>query len=321
MDRASHRHGAGDLAGYAWRVSSAVAIPFAVGSAVVYGSSAVVQHRKAQETADGGRRAGVAGLLRLLRSPVWLLAVCGDIIGFLLQVAALANGPVVLVQPLVVLMLPVSLLVSASLGWSSPRLREYLGALAVVGGLAVFLSLIGQPGATRVPSPLSLAATVLLVLGAGALACFVVAGRHRVVRAVVYGAAGGSYFGTLAVLVDAASNRVAHAGLHGLIATPRGLVPLVGIAVLGAGGIALTQMSFQIGALGATLPANLAADPLTAVLMGELLLRERIPLSPAHIAAYLLCLLAVVVGGIRLADQGPESEARQKSATAGSTVG
>jgi drug/metabolite transporter (DMT)-like permease len=297
-------------------VSTAVAIPFAVGSAVVYGSSAVVQHRMAQQHADGRDRPSAAGLWRLVRSPVWLLAVCGDFVGFVLQVVALANGPVVIVQPLVVLMLPVSLFVSAALGWHAPRPGDLLGVLGVVSGLAIFLSLVGQPGAERVPGPVVLATTVLVVLVAGALLCVGVTGRHRVVRAAVFGAAGGSYFGTLAVLVDAASDRTSHAGLHGLLATPRGLVPLIGIAFLGVGGIVLTQMSFQIGALGATLPANLAADPLTAVLMGELLLRERIPLSPGHIVAYLLCLLAVIAGGIRLAERRTEADAPAASSAA-----
>ena len=297
-------------------MSTAVAIPFAVGSAVVYGSSAVVQHRMAQQSAGGRDRPSAAGLWRLVRSPVWLLAVCGDFFGFVLQVVALANGPVVLVQPLVVLMLPVSLIVSSSLGWHVPRPGDVLGVVGVVSGLAIFLSLIGQPSAEQVPGPVVLATTVLVVLAAGALLCVAVTGRHRIIRAAVYGAAGGTYFGTLAVLVDAASDRTSHAGVHGLLTTPRGLVPLVGIAFLGIGGVALTQMSFQIGALGATLPANLAADPLTAVLMGELLLHERIPLSPGHIAAYLLCLLAVIAGGIRLAQRRTEPDAPPASSAA-----
>jgi hypothetical protein len=61
-------------------------------------------------------------------------------------------------------------------------------------------------------------------------------------------------------------------------------------------------MSFQIGALGATLPANLAADPLTGVVLGAVLLKEHIPLTPGHLVAYVLCLAAVVLGAARLAD-------------------
>jgi drug/metabolite transporter (DMT)-like permease len=283
-------------------VSLVVAVPFGVASAVVYGSSIVVQHRTVQKHADNAGNASAAGLVRLLRSPAWLLAIVGDFVGFLLQIIALSTGPVVVIQPLVVLMLPVSLLASATLGWHRPRRGDYLGVLGVLSGLALFLALIGHPAAAHVPRPRVLGMAIVFVLVAGAALCALVAGRNRVVRGAVYGAVAGAFFGTLAVMVDAASERASKGGLHALLAEPRGLVPIAGVALLGVGGIVLTQMSFQVGALAATLPANLAADPLMAVLFGEVLLREHIPLTPGHLVLYAGCLLAVVVGAVRLAD-------------------
>jgi drug/metabolite transporter (DMT)-like permease len=282
-------------------MSLTVAIPFGVGSAVVYGTSIVVQHRIAQQHAGEGGLTSVSGLVKMLKHPTWLLAIAGDFVGFLLQIVALSTGPVVMIQPLVVLMLPVSLIVSATLGWHRPRAGDYLGVVAVVGGLAVFLALIGNPG-EHLPHPNVLALSIALVLVAGLVLCLLANGRNRMVRGAVYGIVAGGYFGMLAVLVDAASSRAADAGLHGLLATPKGLVPLVGILVLGGGGIVLTQLSFQIGALAATLPANLAADPMTAVLLGVVLLHEHIPHGPWHLVAYSLSVVAVVGGAIRLAD-------------------
>jgi drug/metabolite transporter (DMT)-like permease len=282
-------------------MSLSVAIPFGVGSAVVYGTSIVVQHRIAQQHA-GEEGASASGLLRMLKHPTWLLAIAGDFVGFLLQIVALSTGPVVVIQPLVVLMLPVSLIVSATLGWHRPRTGDYLGVAGVVGGLALFLVLVGNPGAEQLPRPRMLGLAIGLVLAIGVVLCLVAAGRNKVVRGAVYGAVAGGYFGMLAVLVDAASSRAADAGMHGLLTTPKGLVPLAGILLLGLGGIILTQLSFQIGALGATLPANLAADPLTAVLLGVVLLHEHIPHGPWHLVAYSLCVVTVVAGAIRLAD-------------------
>lgn len=287
-------------------------MPFGVASAVVYGTSIVVQHRTAQEQADEGPSA--AGLLRLVRSPVWLLAIGGDVVGFVLQIVALSTGPVVFIQPLVVLMLPVSLGVSYLLGARRPHFGDYLGVLGVLGGLAVFLALIGHPGATHVPHLRVFVMAVLLVLAVGVVLCLVAARRNRIIRASMYGAVAGAYFGTLAVLVDAASERVARRGLHALLASPRGIVLLAGIVLLGAGGIVLTQLSFQIGALGATLPANLAADPLMAVFLGAALLREHVPLSTGHLIAYALCLAAVIAGAIQLANPaaGPIEAGQQQ---------
>jgi drug/metabolite transporter (DMT)-like permease len=283
-------------------MSLTVAIPFGVGSAVVYGTSIVVQHKVAQEHAGEGGLASMSGVIRMLKHPTWLLAIAGDFVGFLLQIVALSAGPVVVIQPLVVLMLPVSLVVSATLGWHKPRPGDYLGVLGVAGGLAVFLALIGNPGAEHLPHPRTFALSITLVLAVGFVCCLAVPSRRRTLRGAVYGAVAGLYFGMLAVLVDAASSRAADAGMHGLLATSKGLVPLVGILLLGVGGIVLTQLSFQVGALAATLPANLAADPLTAVLLGVVLLREHIPHGPWHCVAYSLCVVGVVAGAIRLAD-------------------
>jgi drug/metabolite transporter (DMT)-like permease len=278
-------------------VSIAVAIPFGVASAVVYGSSIVVQHRVVHRGGEEDAR----HLLRIVRDPVWLLAIGGDAIGFLLQIVALSTGPVVLVQPLVVLMLPVALVVTSLMGGTRPRPGDYLGCVAVIGGLAGFLGLVGRPGNGHVPHPHRIAWAILVVLVIVTVICVGVIGRRPVLRGAIYGAAAGACFGTLAVMVDAASDRVARAGVHGLLATPRGLVPLGGIVVLGLGGIVLTLISFQVGALAATLPANLAADPVTAVIFGVILLREHIPTGPAYFVGYVLCLAAIVAGAIRLA--------------------
>ena len=169
--------------------------------------------------------------------------------------------------------------------------------------MGVFLLLIGTPPEAHVPHSRYIAMTTLLVLlsrGAGVrrgpprpLVCCAVP---------IYGACAGTFYGTLGVMVDAASDQAESYGVHGLFVSPRGLVPLISVVLLGIGGLIMTQVSFQVGALAATLPANLAADPFTGVLIGALLLRERIPVDPAHLVGYAVCLAAVLASAIRLAE-------------------
>jgi drug/metabolite transporter (DMT)-like permease len=287
-----------DFGGYSAGVSLLCAVPFAVGAAVVYGTSIVVQHRAAH---TGTGVSDARHLLTLLRNPVWVFAVLGDFIGFLLGVVALSMGPVVFVQPIVVLMLPVSLLVSSLMGGPSPRRGDYLGCAAVIVGLGVFLLLIGDPGHEHVPRARHIGMVVLLVLVIGIVLCLVVLATRPVIRGAVFGAVAGAYFGTVGVMIDAISDHIGKHGVSSLFTSPRGLVPLAGLILLGLAGIILTQLSFQIGALGATLPANTAADPCVAVILGAVLLHERFPLSPWHVVAYTLCLAAIVAGAIRLA--------------------
>ena len=278
----------------------ALAVPFGVASSVVYGTSIVVQHKVAQEHADDGEESA-RGLMRLVRHPIFLLAIAGDFIGFVLNIVALSAGAVVVIQPLVVLMLPVALAVGYVMGGPRPTRSDYLGCVGVLGGLGVFLALIGAPATEHVPKPRYIGMAVVAVLVIGGVLVLVVSGRNRLIRGAMYGAVAGSFFGTLAVMVDAASDRVSAHGLSALFTTPRGAVPLISIVVLGAAGIALTQLSFQVGALGATLPANLAADPAMGVIFGAVLLREHVPLSVPHLIGYVLCLAAVIAGGIQLA--------------------
>jgi drug/metabolite transporter (DMT)-like permease len=280
-----------------------LAIGLGVAAAAVYGTSIVVQHTVVHRGDECAGEVDHRHLLRAVRDPRWLFAIGGDLLGFVLQVGALSAGPVVLVQPLTVLMLPVALATGFFfLGHPRPRVGDLLGCAAVVGGLAAFLLLVGKPGAGHAPHAHRVAITVGAVLIAGTVACLAVLRARGVIRGAIFGAVAGACFGTLGVLVDGVSDQVSRHGMAGLFGTHRGLVPLFGILVLGAAGIVLTQASFQIGKLGATLPANLSTDPLTAVVLGAVLLREHLPTGPWHLFGYALCLAAVVAGAIRLAE-------------------
>lgn len=295
--------------------SLAIAVPLGVASAIVYGTSIVVQHRVVHES----RGAGARGLTQVVRDRRWLMAMGGDVIGFLLQIAALSTGPVVLIQPLVVLMLPVALFAGFLLGGPRPNRGDYLGCVAIVGGLGGFLALVGTPGSGHVPHPHRVVIAVALVLIFVIGATLAVSGLRPVVRGAVYGGAAGACFGTLAVMVDAASDRVSRNGVQGLFDSPRGFVPLIALGLVGVGGMVLTMVSFQIGSLSATLPANLATDPATAVVFGAILLREHIPTGPIQLVGYAVCLLAVIIGAVRLA--APATAGRVAPSVASGRIG
>lgn len=282
-------------------MSLLVAIPFGVAAAFAYGASTAVQHRAAH---TGTGEADPHGLLRLLRDPRWLLSIGGDFVGLICQVIALATGPVVLIQPLLVLTLPVSLFVGFLLGGPTPRGGDYLACLSIIGGLGVFFVLLGTPGEGHDPDPGAILATVAIALVAGAALCALVRRLGPTLRAGVYGGVAGGWFGTVGVLLNGAATQYTDHGLRGLLHAA-GLAPLLGIAVLGVLGMTLTQVSFQVGALAASFPANKSVDPVTAVVLGAVLLHEHVPADAIHVLVYLLCLAAIVAGAVRLAAPGP----------------
>ena len=263
-------------------------------AAVVYGMSTAVQHSAAHSTSE---RADARELLRLLANPWWLLSIGGDAIGLLLQVVALATGPVVLIQPLLVLAVPVSLPVGWSLGGPRPRRGDYLACAAIIGGLGVFFVIVGNPGTAHALSPRAAAGVVAVALTIGVIACLAVRTRSAVLRAATYGAVAGAWFGLVGVLINAVSSAWQD---HGVTVAAR-LVPLAGLMLVGASAVTLTQISFQVGELAASFPANEALAPVVAVVLGAVMLHEHVPASPLTIIAYAVCLVCVVGGVIELA--------------------
>jgi hypothetical protein len=276
-------------------VSLAIAIPAGVVSAVAYGVATAVQHGAMQSDA-----AAHGGLRVLLRDARWWLSVGADTIGLGLQLLALATGPVVLVQPLFVLCLPVALPVRARLVGGRVSRREYRLSLLLGIGLAGFFVLAGSPGAGRELSTVAAGWIEAVALVAGGLLLLASRPLGPTRRAVTVSSVSGAWFGVEAVLVNAVATAWRHAGLHAF-ERAAGLVPLAGLVVLGLGAFALTQVAFGLGSLGASFPAMLVTDPLVAVLLGALLLGEGIRSGPTAVVGYVAALAVVGFATVRLA--------------------
>ena len=276
-----------------------MAIAAGLGSALAYGAGTAGQHAVAYTgAADAGR------LLELLRNPRWLLATAGDVVGVLLQVLALANGAVVLVQPLLVVSLPVAVLLRSWFGAPRPSVTDLLDCALLVGGLALFFVLVGDPGRGGVIGPRATAWVVAAAVLAGGLAIAAMRGRPPVPRAVTFGVVAGCWFGVVSVLIEAVSSVWQRAGLAGF-GRWIGLVPLVAVLVLAVGAYLLVQIGFQLGPLGASFPANLILDPVVAVVLGAALLGEHVALGSGRLLGYLGCLALVGWAAVRLAGPAP----------------
>jgi drug/metabolite transporter (DMT)-like permease len=288
-------------------MSLLVAVPCGIAAAFAYGASTAVEHSAAN---TGTGQADAQGLVALLRNPRWLMGMAGDTLGLILQVIALSTGPVVLIQPLLVLALPISLPIGWLIGGPRPGRSEYLLCGWIIAGLAVFFVIIGDPGSGQLLAPRPALIAILVAAVVGAIACAVVRHQAAAVRALVYGGVAGAWFGLVGVLLDASVTTWRERGIHGF-AHVSGFMPVLGVLVVGALSIVLTQVSFQVGSLGASFPANLAAAPIVAVILGAVLLREHVPSSTLHLLGYAGCLAAIILGSIQLADdQGGEANCR-----------
>ena len=294
-------------------MSFVLAVSCGVGASIAYGAATAIEHATAHTgTGEPDRH----GLLRLLRNPRWLIGFFGDFVGLLLQTIALSAGAVVLIQPILVLSLPISLPIAWLLGGQRPRRADYLASLVIIAGLGGFFLLLGQPAQGHLLHRRHALVAVAIALAVGGVAALLVRGRAAPLRAAIYGGVSGAWFGLVGVLLDASTTTWRASGLQGFTHLA-GLVPLLGLLLMGGFSIVLTQVSFQVGTLGASFPANLVAAPVVAVVLGSVLLKEKVPFSPLILVGYLACLAAVILGSIRLADPPgePAVACSAKSAT------
>ena len=89
--------------------NNALAVVFALGSALTIAWGTVVRHRIA--IASGENRSGA--IMDAIKQPMWWVGVASALFGYLLQIIALAFGTLLVVQPILVLSLMFTLPLSA----------------------------------------------------------------------------------------------------------------------------------------------------------------------------------------------------------------
>lgn len=245
----------------------AAAVVCALLAALLFAVAAVAQQRAAAAVPEG------ESLVRaLLRNPRWWAGVGGDTGGYAMQVAALALGAVLLVQPILVSALVFALPLSARLNRRRVTPGTWATALALTAALACFL-LVGNPTAGNADAPLRdwlLPLGILLGLIAAATATGVTA-HDAGWRALLLGAAAGALYGLAAALTSYVTDLFEHGLGHVL-----GGWQTWALIAAGGTGVYLQQRAYQAGPLTASLPALTIAEPLAAAFVGFAVLDERL---------------------------------------------
>lgn len=220
-------------------------------------------------------------LLRdLARRPRWLAGLSLLLVTFVLQATALGLGSVSLVQPLIVLELPLTVAGSAAFLGARLRGRDLLAVVAMVVGVVALLVDLHPTPARRPPG----SAALLLATAAGAAGtALLVAAALRGTgnrRAALLGAAGGVSVGLTAVYMKRATAALSADGpLGALSAWETYAMVLAGLL-----GLYLAQNAYHAGSLVASQPGLTLADPATGLLLGALVLGEGLATGPLRLA-------------------------------------
>ncbi|MFC5948919.1 DMT family transporter [Pseudonocardia lutea] len=273
-----------------------LAILLAVASAVFYAVSAVLQEREASRQSA----AGLGLMTRLLRRRLWWAAVAATLTGAGLHVAALAAGPLVVVQPLGVSCLAIALLLGSRVNRTPITPRSWAGLLCVVLGLPAVLSAVPhhRPHGVHLPPGGGVGfwpvVGVLAVVVAAAAATGLLLGRR--------GPRGGAVcYAVGAALCFGAASATAKTLLLGDLTPGRFAVTAAAALV----GTALAQHAYRGGGLGAPLAVLTILDPVTAGAVGVLVLGEPFGTTPPTLAVGILGMVVTAVGVALLSARRP----------------
>jgi drug/metabolite transporter (DMT)-like permease len=211
-------------------------------------------------------------VLTLLRRPAWSAGIAAHVLGFVLQGVALGLTLLTVVQPVLVVELPFTLVLSALILRTPMSRRAWVAIAAMAGGVAVFLVCLepegGDPAATTATAWLVGTAVVVVLLTV--LVLLGRAGRARR-RALWFGIATGVTYGYNAALL-AALGPVWIEGWSGLLTA----WPTYGVLVGGTVSFVFLQQALQAGDLIWAQPGITLANPLTAIVWGFVVFGERV---------------------------------------------
>lgn len=287
----------------------------------------VIRHNLSGTLEEG--TSTLRGVAKTLKLPRWWLGSGLAIAGYVFQVAALAFGTLLLVQPLLVMKLMLTLPLAAKVNGRRISRSEMIWSVALTFAVAT-LVLLGKPtaGSTDIPTYLwgwALAAGGVVTCGLYAAAVQwpntgnggnADSKQHGVLRqnpkALLLGTATGWLYGFVALLSKSVVDTYVTDGLVQLLLSWE-LWLLVALAVIGVG---LQQAAFNAGPLQASLPAMTVVEPIVAFSLGYIVLGERFQAVGVQWVALFIALATMISATIALAARPAEATSTSAPSTA-----
>ncbi len=232
-------------------------------------------------------------LVRLAGQTMWLVGTLALLTGYLFQAAALDRGRLSIIQPLLVTTVVFALPLGYFLTKQHVGRREVLGAGVIILGLALF-TYFGDPAGGNENAPNSQWAIVIgLVSVLSVLTLVFGSGGSLSMKAAVYGAVAGVLFGLSSALTKPTLDY-----LHQSVGTMLSHWECYALALAGVLGFVLQQVSLGTGRLAPSVATVSVANPLVGILIGVLLLDERLSRPGWHVALAVVGLGLALVGAV-----------------------
>lgn len=233
----------------------------------------------AARTTAGAGAIGISQAWGLVREPRWLSGTALFGLAILVQLAALAFAPLIVVQPVGVVALVFSSLLTAVVTKTAPRVREIIAIAVCVVCLSLFVTVAASVSqqTTITDDQLIAVLIVLLVVLAITFGSFA-ALRRRPTAPVVFVVLGGLYSGFVATLGKTVILRIQTAIVQDdYTLDERNLLTIacaVGIVVAGALSIYFVQTAHTVAKPEVVVAGLTVVDPFVAVILGITVLQE-----------------------------------------------
>jgi drug/metabolite transporter (DMT)-like permease len=284
------------------------AIVAALLAAALFAVATAFQHRSAGLVTAAGRRGG-GFVSRTLRHPLWIVGSVANLAGLGLHALALRDGPLTLVQPLLVIGVIFTLPLRQVLEHRRPGRAEIGWAVALTLGLAVFLVLATPadgPVQGADPAPMVFCAVAIALAISSCLA----AGRRTTAAtgAMMLGVAAGLLFAVAAALLKETTNVLSHGAAALLTAWP-----CYALVAVGGAGLLLSQFAYRAGPLSASLPAITVVNPIVSVVIGVSVFDEPFRTAPGCLLGEVLGLALMAAAAVGLTRSVPGARAARSA--------
>jgi drug/metabolite transporter (DMT)-like permease len=259
-------------------------------------ATTTILQRMGVETAPAETTMRLSLLAYALRRTVWLVGFAVMIGAFVLQAFALHFGPLTVVQPILTLELP--FLVAILWLWFRQPMtwREWVGAFAAAGGLAMFLVIASPSGGTEHPSTGNWFLVVTVCAAAVVAAIVLTRIGSSAWKAAMFGTAAAIDFALTAAFIKQMTDDISLYG-WGFLAhwSP------YAVAAAGVMGLFLAQNAFHAGPVTASQATLVIVDPLASVAIGIGLFGDTVRGGIGPVALEVAALAVMFAGVLSLA--------------------
>ncbi len=291
------------MSGHHVSVHIVLCVIFALLTAASNATAAVLQ-RKAAAQVPPERSMHLSLLADLIRRRVWLAGICMVIVAAIAQAAALATGPIALVQPIFIIELPVTLVLATVVSRNPEALRQLPWAAIITTTVALGAGLTFAQPSGAIDSAQNTSWVIALIVTGGFEAVLIstAMGTRGEPRAALLGlAAACGYALTAALMKNAMANL--GTGVTEFFTSWH----IYAAAAAGVGALFLLQNALQAGSLVASQPMLTVGDALISISYGVTLFSESIRVG-WWLLPQLIALGAIIAGCVQIAKSPLASE-------------